>query len=98
VSSMSKPWQGTDHRSASTGPGQVACGRRALPEDQRFGTVFVFRQGSPLDVQDLRNIAVCSAAAVIVLADSGRCALTSSGKSVPQTISECVAAAPINAT
>ena len=51
-----------------------------MPEEQRHGTVFVFRQGSPLDITDLRGVAVSSAAAVIVLADNSRCAFSAEGK------------------
>ncbi len=48
--------------------------RRAIPERSRLGTRFVFRQGSPLNIMDLRDIAVAQAAAVIVLGDSARSA------------------------
>ena len=46
--------------------------RRAIPEKSRLGTQFVFRQGSPLNIMDLRDIAVAQAAAVIVLGDNSR--------------------------
>ena len=39
---------------------------------KRFGTQFVFRQGSPLEIMDLRDVAVAHAAAVIVLGDASR--------------------------
>ena len=51
----------------------VAGCRRAIPEAQRLGTRFVFRQGSPLEIMDLRDVAVAQAAAVIVLGDASRC-------------------------
>ncbi len=46
--------------------------RRAIPEKSRLGTQFVFRQGSPLNIMDLRDIAVAQASAVIVLGDNAR--------------------------
>ena len=50
----------------------VMVRRRAIPEKSRLGTQFVFRQGSPLNIMDLRDIAVAQAAAVIVLGDNSR--------------------------
>lgn len=47
--------------------------RRIIPDEQRFGTTFVFRAGSPLVPSDLRRVAASKAAAVIVVADSSRC-------------------------
>ena len=46
--------------------------RRAIAETARYGTRFVFRQGSPLEIMDLRDVAVAHAAAVIVLGDASR--------------------------
>ncbi|KAK9800761.1 hypothetical protein WJX73_008207 [Symbiochloris irregularis] len=43
-----------------------------IPESQRFGTRFVFRQGSPALPSDLRKVAASSAAATIVVSDSTR--------------------------
>lgn len=46
--------------------------RRVIPEDRRFGTRFVFRQGLPLIPDDLRQVAASQAAATIVISDSSR--------------------------
>jgi len=53
--------------------------RRQIPPEQRHGSSFVFRQGSPLDITDLRGVSVSSAAAVIVLADNSRSACNLQG-------------------
>ena len=61
--------------------------RRAIPEKSRLGTQFVFRQGSPLNIMDLRDIAVAQAAAVIVLGDNSRSVLlVSSGRKTSHKI------------
>ena len=46
--------------------------RRSLPEDQRHKSQFVFRQGSPLVPDDLRNIGANDAAVVLIIADASR--------------------------
>lgn len=47
--------------------------RRIIPDDQRFGSRFVFRQGNPLVPADLRVVAASKAASIIVVADTSRC-------------------------
>ncbi|WIA34666.1 hypothetical protein OEZ86_012981 [Tetradesmus obliquus] len=42
----------------------------AIPQQQRGGSRFVFRQGSPLNAGDLKLVAADDASAVLVLADS----------------------------
>lgn len=46
--------------------------RRVLPEKSRFGSQFVFRQGSPLVPDDLRMVSASSAAATVIVSDSSR--------------------------
>lgn len=46
--------------------------RRIIPEEQRFGTKFVFRQGSALIPDNLRMVAASRAAATIIVSDSSR--------------------------
>ena len=46
--------------------------RRNLPEDQRHKSQFVFRQGSPLVPDDLRNVGANDAAVVVIVADASR--------------------------
>lgn len=46
--------------------------RRIIPDENRFGTNFVFRAGSPLVPSDLRHVAASAAASVIVVADTSR--------------------------
>lgn len=46
--------------------------RRTIPEDARYGTQFVFRQGNPLVPDDLRSVAASSAAAICVVSDTSR--------------------------
>ncbi|KAK9811837.1 hypothetical protein WJX72_011041 [[Myrmecia] bisecta] len=45
---------------------------RTVPIEERHGTSFVFRQGSPLVPDDLRMVAASAAAVTIVVADSSR--------------------------
>lgn len=46
--------------------------RTAIPYEQRNGTQLVFRQGSPLDAQDLTNVAAQDAHAIIIVSDCSR--------------------------
>mmetsp|Transcript_13718 Transcript_13718/g.38824 ORF Transcript_13718/g.38824 Transcript_13718/m.38824 type:complete len:1022 (+) Transcript_13718:260-3325(+) len=46
--------------------------RQILPEDQRFGSTLVFRQGSPLVPDDLERVAAKDAAGTIVVSDASR--------------------------
>lgn len=46
--------------------------RRIIPAEQRFGTQFVFRQGSALIPDNLRMVAASRAAATIIVSDSSR--------------------------
>lgn len=46
--------------------------RRIIPDEQRFGTRFVFREGSALIPDNLRMVAASQAAATIVVSDSSR--------------------------
>ncbi|KAK9810370.1 hypothetical protein WJX72_009592 [[Myrmecia] bisecta] len=56
--------------------------RRIIPDPQRFGTSFVFRQGSPLVPDDLRMVAASAAAATIVVSDSSRSSRESDAQSL----------------
>ena len=46
--------------------------RRIIPDEQRFGTKFVFRQGSALIPDNLRMVAASRAAATMIVSDSSR--------------------------
>ncbi|PRW58011.1 hypothetical protein C2E21_3586 [Chlorella sorokiniana] len=46
--------------------------REVVPLQQRFGTKFVFRQGSPLDPVALRNVAAADARRIIVCSDHSK--------------------------
>ena len=46
--------------------------RRIIPEEQRFGSKFVFRQGSAIIPDNLRMVASSRAAATIIVSDSSR--------------------------
>ncbi|KAK9818136.1 hypothetical protein WJX72_007697 [[Myrmecia] bisecta] len=46
--------------------------RRIIPETARFGTSFVFRQGSPLVPDDLRMVSASAAASTMIVSDSSR--------------------------
>ncbi|GAB4820155.1 hypothetical protein N2152v2_007201 [Parachlorella kessleri] len=48
--------------------------RKAIPDSVRSNTKIVFRQGSPLDPDSLRKVAVAKARAVIIMADASRSA------------------------
>lgn len=48
--------------------------RRSIPESERHKSQFVFRQGSPLIPDDLRNVGANDAAVVLIIADASRCA------------------------
>eukprot|EP00884_Botryococcus_braunii_P018197 jgi/Botrbrau1/5060/Bobra.37_1s0025.1 len=50
---------------------EAAC-RRIIPPQHRYGSRFVFRQGSPLVPNDLRGVAAAQAGATIVVSDSNR--------------------------
>lgn len=46
--------------------------RRIIPDEQRFGTRFVFREGSAIIPDNLRMVAASRAAATIIVSDSSR--------------------------
>lgn len=46
--------------------------REVVPEEHRFGTRFVFRQGSPLDPASLRMVAASDARSIIVCGDNSK--------------------------
>ncbi len=46
--------------------------RNIIPEDERYGSTFVFRQGNPLLPDDLRVVAASSAAATVLVSDTSR--------------------------
>ena len=46
--------------------------RRIIPAEQRFGTRFVFREGSAIIPDNLRMVAASRAAATIIVSDSSR--------------------------
>ena len=46
--------------------------RFIIPQDQRFGSTFVFRQGNPLLPDALRVVAASSAAATVIVSDTSR--------------------------
>lgn len=46
--------------------------RRIIPNEQRFGTRFVFREGSAIIPDNLRMVAASQAAATIIVSDSSR--------------------------
>lgn len=46
--------------------------RRSIPESERHKSQFVFRQGSPLIPDDLRNVSANDAAVVLIIADASR--------------------------
>lgn len=46
--------------------------RKCIPHHQRYGTRFVFRQGSPLVPADLQLVAASKASATIVVSDASR--------------------------
>lgn len=46
--------------------------RRIIPEEQRFGSKFVFREGSAIIPDNLRMVAASRAAATIIVSDSSR--------------------------
>ena len=46
--------------------------RRIIPAEQRFGTRFVFREGSAIIPDNLRMVAASQAAATIIVSDSSR--------------------------
>lgn len=48
--------------------------RRIIPAEQRFGTRFVFREGSAIIPDNLRMVAASRAAATIIVSDSSRLA------------------------
>lgn len=48
--------------------------RRIIPAEQRFGTRFVFREGSAIIPDNLRMVAASRAAATIIVSDSSRSA------------------------
>lgn len=60
--------------------------REAVPDHQRLGTRFVFRQGSPLDPAALRLVAVPDARSIIVCSDYSK----SSRESDAQVLRTCV--------
>lgn len=53
--------------------------RRTIPEDLRFGTTFVFRQGSVLVPGDLRQVAASAASSVVIISDRSRWASKQTG-------------------
>lgn len=48
--------------------------RAIIPESERYGSTFVFRQGNPLLPDDLRVVAASSAAATVLVSDTSRLA------------------------
>ena len=46
--------------------------RFIIPQEQRFGSTFVFRQGNPLLPDALRVVAASSAAATVIVSDTSR--------------------------
>jgi len=46
--------------------------RRTIPDDARYGSTFVFRQGNPLVPDDLRSVAASRAAQICVVSDTSR--------------------------
>ncbi|KAK9903985.1 hypothetical protein WJX75_001909 [Coccomyxa subellipsoidea] len=46
--------------------------RAIIPESERYGSTFVFRQGNPLLPDDLRVVAASSAAATVLVSDTSR--------------------------
>lgn len=46
--------------------------RVIIPESERYGSTFVFRQGSPLLPDNLRTVAASAAAATVIVSDTSR--------------------------
>ncbi|CAL8470852.1 g10394 [Coccomyxa elongata] len=46
--------------------------RVIIPESERYGSTFVFRQGNPLLPDDLRTVAASAAAATVIVSDTSR--------------------------
>lgn len=46
--------------------------RFIIPDQQRYGSTFVFRQGNPLLPDALRMVAASSASATVIVSDSSR--------------------------
>ena len=46
--------------------------RFIIPQEQRYGSTFVFRQGNPLLPDALRVVAASSAAATVIVSDTSR--------------------------
>ncbi len=46
--------------------------RRIIPDEQRFGSRFVFREGSAIIPDNLRMVAASRAAATVIVSDSSR--------------------------
>lgn len=59
--------------------------RRIIPAEQRFGTRFVFREGSAIIPDNLRMVAASRAAATIIVSDSSRLAITLTLTLYPKT-------------
>ena len=51
--------------------------RYIIPDRQRYGSTFVFRQGNPLLPDALRMVAASSASATVIVTDTSRCVLGS---------------------
>ena len=56
--------------------------RRIIPDEQRFGTKFVFRQGSALIPDNMRMVAASQAAATIIVSDSSRYVLIGNTRAI----------------
>ncbi len=46
--------------------------RVIIPESERYGSTFVFRQGNPLLPDDLRTVAASATAATVIVSDTSR--------------------------
>lgn len=46
--------------------------RRIIPDELRFGSTFVFRQGYVLVPGDLRKVAAAAAASIVIISDRSR--------------------------
>ena len=64
--------------------------RRSIPESERHKSQFVFRQGSPLIPDDLRNVGANDAAVVLIIADASRCVSLESFPWLPHLSGGCL--------
>ena len=63
--------------------------RTIIPEADRLGTRFVFRQGSPLVPDNLRRVAATTASSLIVIGDSSRSALAPKEVKLSLLVADC---------